>query len=53
MAHHSKISNNFIEHPFSIVAGIEKGTLNRYTNVWPFGKYKFNLGSGSCLTDSY
>ncbi|KAI8087386.1 protein-tyrosine phosphatase-like protein [Thamnidium elegans] len=36
MAHHSKISNDLTDHPFSIVAGIEKGTLNRYTNVWPF-----------------
>ncbi|KAI9259841.1 protein-tyrosine phosphatase-like protein [Helicostylum pulchrum] len=36
MAHHSKVSNNLTDHPFSIVAGIEKGTLNRYTNVWPF-----------------
>lgn len=43
MAHHSKVSNDLKEHPFSIVAGIEKGTLNRYTNVWPFGKTRFKF----------
>ncbi|KAG2196233.1 hypothetical protein INT47_007660 [Mucor saturninus] len=52
MAHHSKISNNFIEHPFSIVAGIEKGTLNRYTNVWPFEYTRVKLNqNGSQLND--
>lgn len=43
MAHHSNVSDNFTDHPFSIVAGIEKGTLNRYTNVWPFGNIIFLL----------
>ncbi|KAI8365204.1 protein-tyrosine phosphatase-like protein [Radiomyces spectabilis] len=36
MAHHAKADNDLMDHPFSIVAGIEKGTLNRYTNIWPF-----------------
>lgn len=39
MHHHSVRSQGDLkEHPWSIVAGIEMGTLNRYTNVWPFGK---------------
>ncbi|KAI8990045.1 protein-tyrosine phosphatase-like protein [Pilobolus umbonatus] len=36
MHFHSKHTNNPAEFPFSIVAGIEMGTLNRYTNIWPF-----------------
>ncbi|KAI9284835.1 protein-tyrosine phosphatase-like protein [Umbelopsis sp. AD052] len=37
MHHHSDRSQGDLkEHPWSIVAGIEMGTLNRYTNVWPF-----------------
>ncbi|EPB91123.1 hypothetical protein HMPREF1544_02003 [Mucor circinelloides 1006PhL] len=36
IAHHSQVADNFMEHPFSIVAAMEKGTLNRYTNIWPF-----------------
>ena len=48
MAHHSKVTTNLEEHPFSIVAGIEMGALNRYTNIWPFGKlytctYKYTV----------
>lgn len=38
MAHHSRASGNLTDHPFSIVAGIEMGALNRYTNIWPYGK---------------
>lgn len=53
MAHHSRISNNFIDHPFSIVAGIEKGTLNRYTNVWPFGNILSYLKTALFLTNYY
>ncbi|KAI9315640.1 protein-tyrosine phosphatase-like protein [Dichotomocladium elegans] len=36
MAHHSRATSNLSKHPLSIVAGLEMGTLNRYTNVWPF-----------------
>jgi len=37
MHHHSDRSQGDLkEHPWSIVAGIEMGSLNRYTNVWPF-----------------
>ncbi|CEP11418.1 hypothetical protein [Parasitella parasitica] len=36
MLHHSKVTDNLTDHPFSIVAAIEKGALNRYTNIWPF-----------------
>lgn len=43
MAHHSKVIDNLTDHPFSIVAAIEKGTLNRYTNIWPFGMYELSL----------
>ncbi|EIE82884.1 hypothetical protein RO3G_07589 [Rhizopus delemar RA 99-880] len=36
MHFHSKHTNNPAEFPFSIVAGIEMGALNRYTNIWPY-----------------
>ncbi|CAO3664859.1 unnamed protein product [Rhizopus stolonifer] len=36
MHFHSKHTNNSSEFPFSIVAGIEMGALNRYTNIWPY-----------------
>ncbi|KAI9478165.1 MAG: protein-tyrosine phosphatase-like protein [Benjaminiella poitrasii] len=36
MHFHSKHTDNPNEFPFSIVAGIEMGALNRYTNIWPF-----------------
>ncbi|GAA5813840.1 hypothetical protein MFLAVUS_007327 [Mucor flavus] len=36
MHFHSKHTDNPSEFPFSIVAGIEMGALNRYTNIWPF-----------------
>lgn len=36
MHFHSKHTDNPAEYPFSIVAGIEMGALNRYTNIWPF-----------------
>ncbi|KAG2201641.1 hypothetical protein INT47_003867 [Mucor saturninus] len=36
MHFHSKHTDNPAEFPFSIVAGIEMGALNRYTNIWPF-----------------
>jgi hypothetical protein len=26
------------EFPFSITSCMEKGTLNRYDNIWPYGK---------------
>lgn len=39
MNYHSKqdqpLENRF---PFSITASMEKGVLNRYDNIWPFGK---------------
>lgn len=37
MHFHSKHTSNLTEFPFSIVAGIEMGALNRYTNIWPYG----------------
>ncbi|KAI9254831.1 protein-tyrosine phosphatase-like protein [Sporodiniella umbellata] len=36
MHFHSKHTSNPAEFPFSIVAGIEMGALNRYTNIWPY-----------------
>lgn len=38
MKHHSKqtIDDHF---PFSIASSMEKGALNRYNNIWPYGKY--------------
>ncbi|ORE11358.1 hypothetical protein BCV72DRAFT_253802 [Rhizopus microsporus var. microsporus] len=36
MHFHSKHTSNPSEFPFSIVAGIEMGALNRYTNIWPY-----------------
>ncbi|KAI7854881.1 protein-tyrosine phosphatase-like protein [Circinella umbellata] len=45
MAHHSKVTTNLEEHPFSIVAGIEMGALNRYTNIWPFEYTRVKLKS--------
>lgn len=29
------------EFPLSIASAIEKGTLNRYNNIWPYGKVLF------------
>ncbi|RUS23773.1 protein-tyrosine phosphatase-like protein [Jimgerdemannia flammicorona] len=43
MLHHSR-SHNHADHPLSIVAGIEKGALNRYTNVWPFEYTRVKIG---------
>lgn len=40
MHFHSKHTSNSSEFPFSIVAGIEMGALNRYTNIWPYGNIK-------------
>ncbi|KAI8886208.1 hypothetical protein K501DRAFT_321970 [Backusella circina FSU 941] len=41
MHFHSKHTNNPSEFPFSIVAGIEMGALNRYTNIWPFDHRRY------------
>jgi protein-tyrosine phosphatase len=39
MHFHSKdFTTDPSDYPLSIVAGIEMGALNRYTNIWPFGK---------------
>lgn len=38
MFHHTK-HTHATDFPLSIVAGLEMGTLNRYTNIWPFGTY--------------
>lgn len=27
------------EFPFSITSSMEKGTLNRYDNIWPYGMF--------------
>lgn len=37
MAHHSQVKDGFLDHPFSVVAAMEKGALNRYNNIWPYG----------------
>lgn len=40
MHYHSKNTDcTSSDFPLSIVAGIEMGALNRYTNIWPFGNY--------------
>ncbi|CAO3597461.1 unnamed protein product [Absidia cylindrospora] len=37
MLFHSKdTTTDSLDYPLSIVAGIEMGALNRYTNIWPF-----------------
>ncbi|KAI8145040.1 protein-tyrosine phosphatase-like protein [Fennellomyces sp. T-0311] len=46
MLYHSKhTSTNPSDFPLSIVAGIERGTLNRYTNIWPFEYTRVKLAS--------
>lgn len=40
MAHHCQAKDSFLDHPFSIVSAMEKGALNRYNNIWPFGMCK-------------
>lgn len=37
MKHHSKQSGDD-RFPFSIASSMEKGALNRYNNIWPYGK---------------
>ncbi|KAI9030934.1 protein-tyrosine phosphatase-like protein [Phycomyces nitens] len=58
VTYHSKHSNpNPSEFPLSIVAGIEKGALNRYTNIWPFEYSRVKLhtkgDSGDYVNASY
>ncbi|KAI9499166.1 protein-tyrosine phosphatase-like protein [Zychaea mexicana] len=53
MAHHSKATSNLAEHPFSIVAGIEMGALNRYTNIWPFEYTRVKLKTCSSGSTGY
>ncbi|KAI8990941.1 protein-tyrosine phosphatase-like protein [Mycotypha africana] len=59
MHFHSKHTDNPAEYPFSIVAGLEMGALNRYTNIWPFAEYtrvkirKPNNGSSDYINASY
>ncbi|KZO99813.1 hypothetical protein CALVIDRAFT_534237 [Calocera viscosa TUFC12733] len=40
------------EFPFSITAGIEKGTLNRYRNIWPFAHTRVRLPQGTASDGS-
>ncbi|KAI7869124.1 hypothetical protein BDF14DRAFT_379277 [Spinellus fusiger] len=44
--HHSRNANNLDAHPFSIVQGIERGALNRYSNIWPFEHTRVKLLAG-------
>ncbi|KAL0088465.1 protein-tyrosine phosphatase-like protein [Phycomyces blakesleeanus] len=58
VSYHSKHSHsNPSEFPLSIVAGIEKGALNRYTNIWPFEYSRVKLhrkgDSGDYVNASY
>ncbi|KAL9542506.1 hypothetical protein MBANPS3_008578 [Mucor bainieri] len=53
MAHHSQVKDNFLDHPFSIVAAIEKGALNRYNNIWPFGRVKLRNKANDYINASY
>lgn len=42
MHYHSKNTDcTASDYPLSIIAGIEMGALNRYTNIWPFGNIIF------------
>ncbi|KAK4521360.1 uncharacterized protein ATC70_011975 [Mucor velutinosus] len=41
IAHHSQVKDSFLDHPFSIVAAMEKGALNRYNRIWPFVLYEY------------
>jgi len=44
MDHHSKSASGAMhDFPFSITAGIEKGTKNRYRNIWPFEHARVRL----------
>ncbi|KZT58402.1 hypothetical protein CALCODRAFT_494884 [Calocera cornea HHB12733] len=40
------------EFPFSITAGIEKGALNRYRNIWPFAHTRVRLPQGTASDGS-
>ncbi|KAI8080842.1 protein-tyrosine phosphatase-like protein [Gilbertella persicaria] len=55
MHFHSKHTDNPAEFPFSIVAGIEMGALNRYTNIWPFEytRVKIREKSSDYINASY
>ncbi|KAI7861598.1 protein-tyrosine phosphatase-like protein [Spinellus fusiger] len=58
IAYHSKhSSSNPSDFPLSIVAGIEKGSLNRYTNIWPYEytrvKVNTHSDSGDYMNASY
>ncbi|KZT42753.1 hypothetical protein SISSUDRAFT_1116753 [Sistotremastrum suecicum HHB10207 ss-3] len=53
MDHHSSegtvshMENQTVPFPFSITAGIEKGTKNRYRNIWPFEHARLRLQTPS------
>ncbi|KAI8372874.1 protein-tyrosine phosphatase-like protein [Radiomyces spectabilis] len=52
MLFHSKHTNtNPPDFPLSIVAGIEMGTLNRYTNIWPFEYTRVKIAQPHGPTD--
>lgn len=54
MKYHSQLLNNVStgtmdrsqlnrEFPLSIISSMEKGTLNRYNNIWPYGTLSFTV----------
>ncbi|GAN03529.1 conserved hypothetical protein [Mucor ambiguus] len=53
MVHHSKVNDGFLDHPLSIVAAMEKGTLNRYNNIWPFGIVKLRNKANDYINASH
>ncbi|OAD70008.1 hypothetical protein PHYBLDRAFT_135579 [Phycomyces blakesleeanus NRRL 1555(-)] len=53
MLFHSKHTNNPAEYPLSIVAGIEMGALNRYTNIWPFEYTRVKVQSSESGSTDY
>ncbi|KAI7870819.1 protein-tyrosine phosphatase-like protein [Spinellus fusiger] len=53
MLFHSKHTNTSAEFPLSIVAGIEMGALNRYTNIWPFEYTRVKIKVSATGTTDY
>ncbi|KAJ7480085.1 hypothetical protein B0H11DRAFT_1725397 [Mycena galericulata] len=56
MEHHSRESGAGVSHspfPFSITAGVEKGSKNRYRNIWPFEHARVRLHAQHSHHDDY
>lgn len=61
LAHHAKASQKHTttssastrDHPFSITAGVEKGTKNRYRHIWPFEHARVRLAAPPDPADDY